>query len=761
MSSTSYILRLLLSCAALVGGLSAYSQEEDYTLIPMPQHVESLSEGYYEWSDGVRLSLPETLSDLLPIARELVGEIEEVGAVSGLSVSCEESTDRSMIHFEYDPRMTPDGYTLRITPDSGVLLRYKEAEGVRYALQTLRQLITPRGLPSLEIEDRPRLPYRGLMLDVSRHYMPLPFILRLLDEMARYKLNKLHWHLTDGGGWRLEIKSIPELVGKTAYRSEPHFMTWWDSGDRRHIPSDSIGGYGGYYTQEEVREVVRFAQERGIEVIPEIEMPSHSSEVLYALPQLSCSGSPARYERDLCLGNPETYTFIHRVLDEVMDLFPSQYIHIGGDEADKRGWETCSRCKALCDREGLESTDALQGYFMTSISEYVTSRGRTAIGWDDVLGGGAPHEMTIMSWRGEEGGITAAKSGHDAIMCPVGILYLDYYQSDRRYEPEANGWTTTFMRTYGYDPVPPSLTSDEKRHIVGVQGNLWTEYVPTPEHAEYMIFPRLLSLAEIGWTEVSRKDPECFKWRLNREVERLRGRGVNSYSPSSILDESMTVDNAHRRILVTLESERRPLEVHYTLDGTIPTLSSPRYSLGDTIVVSDSARIMAAHFVAGRIDGRVTEVDADYHLGVGKRLTWLTPTSREYASVGLETALLDGVRGTANFSDGKWLGTRASRDNVALIDLGVVQPIHKVSTRCMQQAGPGLYMPRWVEVSLSEDGQTFTPCGRILSATSPDDRRQRIETFTTRTDRKARYIKVHYHMPTDDKYLMTDEIVIW
>lgn len=276
-----------------------------------------------------------------------------------------------------------------------------------------------------------------------------------------------------------------------------------------------------------------------------------------------------------------------------------------------------------------------------------------------------------------------------------------------------------------------------------------------------MIFPRLLSLAEIGWTEVSQKDPECFKWRLNREVERLRGRGVNSYSPSSSLDESMTVDNAHRRILVTLESERRPLEVHYTLDGTIPTLSSPRYSLGDTIVVSDSARIMAAHFVAGRIDGRVTEVDADYHLGVGKRLTWLTPTGSEYASVGLETALLDGVRGTPNFSDGKWLGTRASRDNVVLIDLGVVQPIHKVSTRCMQQEGPGLYMPRWVEVSLSEDGQTFTPCGRILSATSPDDRRQRIETFTIRTDRKARYIKVHYHMPPDDKYLMTDEIVIW
>ena len=194
MSSTSYILRLLLSCAAIVGGLSAYSQSGDYTLIPMPQHVESLSEGYYEWSDGVSLSLPKTLGDLLPIAGELAGEIEEVGAVSGLSVSCEESTGRSMIHFEYDPGMTPDGYTLRITPDAGVLLRYKEAEGARYALQTLRQLITPRGLPSLEIEDRPRLPYRGLMLDVSRHYMPLPFILRLLDEMARYKLNKLHRH---------------------------------------------------------------------------------------------------------------------------------------------------------------------------------------------------------------------------------------------------------------------------------------------------------------------------------------------------------------------------------------------------------------------------------------------------------------------------------------------------------------------------------------------------------------------------------------
>ena len=748
--------------AEVLGGTS--TSADQVTLIPMPRQVRWIDSEGYKWGSpdavGYVINLP---NELTPIAHELMADL----AVVGKKVSLRSDENRqsgegaAFLTFNQNQKLVPTEYRLSVSADSGVLVEYCTVEGARYALQTLRQLITPDGIPAVEIVDRPRFCYRGLMLDVSRHFMPKEFVLKLLDEMARYKLNRFHWHLTDGGGWRLEIKAFPQLTQQTAYRTEADFMKWWESGDRQHAPEGTPNSFGGYYTQDDVREVVAYAHERGIEVIPEIEMPSHSSEVLYALPQLSCTGEPERHERDFCLGNTDTYSFLYRVLDEVIDLFPSRQIHIGGDEADKEGWKTCPKCVALMNEKGLNDVDQLQTYFLAQINDYVRAKGRSVIGWDDISAGGTPEEATIMSWRGEEGGIEAARSGHDAIMCPVGILYFDYYQSDRRYEPLANGWMTTFMRTYSYDPVPAVLTESEQKRIIGVQGNLWTEYVPTSEHAEYMIFPRLLSLAEIAWTVPERKDPDDFRKRVNREVPKLRARGVNSYAPSSILLETMWVNNEDRTISVTLNSERDPAEIRYTIDGTAPSNTSRAYHRGDTIVVTDSAQIVAAHFVNGAIDGHLNKIDADYHRGIGKPLTWMTPMSDRYASVGLETALVDGRRGTYDFSDGIWLGTNLAQDNIAVVDMQETTRIGRVSTRCMHQPGPGLHMPEWVELSLSSDGVTYHVVGRVYSKTPPDETKQSIETFSFLPGREARYIRLHYHLPQAGQYLMTDEIVIW
>lgn len=756
-------LQVFSSPLAAPDSVDAGYQSERLNLIPMPQQVDILPDAGYTWSGKpVMIAIPESLSTLSLEAGDIVRDLRGIGVESDLvSARHTKAVKHSFVRFVRSDSLPHAGYDLWTSESQGALIVYGDVEGARSALRTLRQLISPGGIPAVHIHDYPRFQHRGLMLDVSRHFMPKSFVCKLIDEMARYKLNRFHWHLTDGGGWRLEIKSYPKLTGVTAFRPERDFMKWWEQGDREFALPGASGAYGGYYTQEDVREVVAYAQARGVEVIPEIEMPSHSHEVLYAYPQLSCTGAPDRWERDLCLGNPDTYTFIYSVLDEVIALFPSLQIHIGGDEADKEGWKSCPKCQRLMKEEGLKDVDQLQSYFMGKVSDYVRSRGRSVIVWDDVQAGGLPEGATVMSWRGLEGGLQAARSGHDAVMCPVGILYLDYYQSDRRYEPLANGWTTTFMRTYGYEPVPEGLTPREQKHIVGVQGNLWTEFVPTPEHAEYMIFPRLLALSEIAWSDPEVKDPADFKRRVNLEVKNLRARGVNSYTPSSLLQDRMMADYKQKRIGVMLDSERKPAEIRYTRDGTLPTSASARYTIGDTMFVADSAQIMAAHFEQGAIDGRVTTISVDYHRGIGKPLKWLTPISTQYDWVGGETALVDGVRGTPNFMDGIWLGTKRSVDNVVVVDLEASSPLRRISTRCMQQSGPGVLMPEWVEVSLSEDGEEYEKVGRVYSGISPEDPMQYIRDFSFYPGMDARYVKVHYHMPKEGAFLITDEIVIW
>lgn len=429
---------------------------------------------------------------------------------------------------------SPESYTLSVTSQR-IEIRATSGAGLFYGMQTLLQLMQPAStgsysVPSVEIEDTPRFAYRGLMLDVSRHFSTKEFIKKQIDALAYYKINRLHLHLTDAAGWRLEIKKYPLLTDFAAWRTDPTWKKWWNGG-RKYLRYDEPGASGGYYTQDDIREILEYARQHYITVIPEIEMPSHSEEVLAAYPQLSCSGEPYK-NSDFCVGNEETFTFLENVLTEVMELFPSEYIHVGGDEAGKSAWKTCPKCQKRMKDEHLANVDELQSYLIHRIEKFLNNHGRRLLGWDEILQGGIAPNATVMSWRGEEGGIAAVTSGHHAIMTPGAYCYLDSYQDAPYSQPEAIGGYLPLKKVYAYDPVPASLTAEQAKLVYGVQGNLWVEYIPTPEHVEYMIYPRMLALAEVAWSAPERKSWPDFHTRALSAVADLQKKGYHPFDLS-------------------------------------------------------------------------------------------------------------------------------------------------------------------------------------------------------------------------------------
>ena len=429
---------------------------------------------------------------------------------------------------------SPESYTLSVTSQR-IEIRATSGAGLFYGMQTLLQLMQPAStgsysVPSVEIEDTPRFAYRGLMLDVSRHFSTKEFIKKQIDALAYYKINRLHLHLTDAAGWRLEIKKYPLLTDFAAWRTDPTWKKWWNGG-RKYLRYDEPGASGGYYTQDDIREILEYARQHYITVIPEIEMPSHSEEVLAAYPQLSCSGEPYK-NSDFCVGNEETFTFLENVLTEVMELFPSEYIHVGGDEAGKSAWKTCPKCQKRMKDEHLANVDELQSYLIHRIEKFLNNHGRRLLGWDEILQGGIAPNATVMSWRGEEGGIAAVTSSHHAIMTPGAYCYLDSYQDAPYSQPEAIGGYLPLKKVYAYDPVPASLTAEQAKLVYGVQGNLWVEYIPTPEHVEYMIYPRMLALAEVAWSAPERKSWPDFHTRALSAVADLQKKGYHPFDLS-------------------------------------------------------------------------------------------------------------------------------------------------------------------------------------------------------------------------------------
>ena len=420
---------------------------------------------------------------------------------------------------------SPESYTLSVTSQR-IEIRATSGAGLFYGMQTLLQLMQPAStgsysVPSVEIEDTPRFAYRGLMLDVSRHFSTKEFIKKQIDALAYYKINRLHLHLTDAAGWRLEIKKYPLLTDFAAWRTDPTWKKWWNGG-RKYLRYDEPGASGGYYTQDDIREILEYARQHYITVIPEIEMPSHSEEVLAAYPQLSCSGEPYK-NSDFCVGNEETFTFLENVLTEVMELFPSEYIHVGGDEAGKSAWKTCPKCQKRMKDEHLANVDELQSYLIHRIEKFLNNHGRRLLGWDEILQGGIAPNATVMSWRGEEGGIAAVTSGHHAIMTPGAYCYLDSYQDAPYSQPEAIGGYLPLKKVYAYDPVPASLTAEQAKLVYGVQGNLWVEY---------MIYPRMLALAEVAWSAPERKSWPDFHTRALSAVADLQKKGYHPFDLS-------------------------------------------------------------------------------------------------------------------------------------------------------------------------------------------------------------------------------------
>ena len=648
----------------------------------------------------------------------------------------------------------PEGYQLDVTP-GGIDLRAGSPDGLFYGMQTLRQLYAGGEVPCVSIRDNPRLGYRGLHLDVSRHFFSKEEVMKLLDVMSFYKLNTLHMHLTDAGGWRIEIDKYPKLTSETAFRTESDWRKWWDGRDRKYLPEGTPGAYGGYYTKEDIREIVKHAASKHINIIPEIEFPGHSEEVLMAYPELSCSGKPYQ-NGDFCIGNEKSFTFMEDVLAEVIDLFPSEYIHVGGDEAGKSAWKKCPKCQALMKEKGMKNVDELQSYMIHRAEEFLNSKDRKLIGWDEILEGGLAPEATVMSWRGEDGGIKSARMGHDVVMTPGNYMYLDFYQADPKTQPYAIGGYTPIKKVYSYDPVPAdSLTAEECRHILGVQANTWTEYIQTPEHLEYMMFPRALAVAEIGWTPQELRTWEDFKPRMNAHISKLQGMGIRTFTLSDELEVTMQVDTAGREIEVILDAEKYPAEIRYTTDGSVPVASSALYA--GPITVQDSAHIKAAIFRDGVLQGTPTEKKVDYHRAINKPIHYNSKLYEGYMAGGTN-ALLDGYRGGLTYLDGRWQGYLDDLDCV--IDMEEETDIHKVSIRFMQLIGPGVFQPGQVELLTSEDGENFISRGIVPTTVPADDPDLLFQEYTFDGNWKTRYIRLKAPR-ANPGFIFADEIVVW
>lgn len=541
-------------------------------IIPLPHHIERM-EGSFTIGKATQIWIDEADSVLVRTARFLD---ERIGR--SLPVA-QKFPETDAIYFRKVESLPAEAYHLRVEPRR-IVIESSDGAGAFYALQTLFQMAPPdrplQTVPCVDIEDKPRFSYRGMHLDCCLHFFDLDFLKKYIDVMAMHKLNRFHWHLTEDQGWRLEIKKYPLLTEKGQWRKETV------------VGSLSSGIYdgkphGGYYSQDQVRELVDYAAERFVTIIPEIEMPGHALAAIACYPELSC-GLEDHYEtatrwgifRQVFCPKEETFKFLEDVMDEVFELFPSELVHIGGDECPKTSWKQCPHCQKLIRELGLKDEYELQSWFIARMEKYINSKGRQIIGWDEILQGGLAPNARVMSWLGEEGGIKAAQQHHEVVMAPYPKYYLDYWQADPDSEPLAMGGPTTLRTMYDYEPVPAVLTPEEARYIIGVEGCVWTEYMPTPERVEYMAWPRMCAIAESGWT-LSRKDWDGFTRRLETHLKRLDAAGVGYCRAFFEPFIELHRDTEYSKV-ATISVDAPDAEIHYTLDGSEPTADSPLYS---------------------------------------------------------------------------------------------------------------------------------------------------------------------------------------
>ena len=726
---------------------TAAGQTADFNIIPRPQQVNVSNDAPFTLSAKTVISLGTNSQDMKRNANMLASYIEQA---TGIRPAIGKSKNGAAIILTIDKTIAnAEGYKLDADAKQ-IRIAGASAAGVFYGIQTLRKSLplvngkaSKVSIPAVHIADAPRFAYRGTHLDVSRHFVTVDSVRQFIDMLALHNINRFHWHLTDDQGWRIEIKKYPLLTQIGSKRAQT--VIGHNSGKYDGKP------YSGFYTQQQIRDIVKYAADRYITIVPEIDLPGHMQAALAAYPDMGCTGGPYEVwqkwgvsDNVLCAGNDKTLTFIDNVLKEITQLFPSKYIHVGGDESPKTQWQKCPKCQARIKSLNLEAKDGhsaeerLQSYIITHASNYLKSLGRNTIGWDEILEGGLAEGATVMSWRGESGGIAAAKQHHDVVMTPNSYLYFDYYQSlDKANEPIAIGGYLPLETVYSYEPMPKELTADEARHIIGVQANIWTEYMPTFKQMQYMALPRLAALSEVQWSQPALKDYNSFTNRLTEFTHLYDRLGYNYAKHLYNVAIHVDSDNKWREILIHMTTAGNA-EIRYTLDGTEPTANSTLYT--GAIVLQKSAKIRAAAFRDGKRSS-VTSQDISFNKATACPVELLQPTHKNYTYKGGAT-LTDGLLGDKGFGTGRWLGF-SGNDLEAVIDLKQNTDVSSVSLNTCVDKGSWIFDARNIEVSVSADGKSFTKVASkslpALEEQTPDNIYTYELTFPQTT---TRYVKV-------------------
>ncbi len=729
MKNINLIFILFLSC--ILFSCNQENKVEEIHLIPLPNKLE-LNEKEFNLSQDIFVSGDEIFEN----------ELDYLSRI--LSIS--KSDNDGEIQIEKVSDYSDEEFDLSIN-ENGIIIKATYPQGAMRAIQTLRQILPPNFeanpiqnviLPTLAIHDSPRFPWRGMLLDCSRHFMEKEFVKRYIDLLALHKMNTLHWHITDDQGWRIEIKQYPKLTEVGAWRT-------LKDGSR----------YGGYYSQEDIREIVAYAQERHINIVPEIEMPGHCTAALAAYPELACTDGPFEVETDwgvfkdiYCVGKDTVFVFLENVLDEVMELFPSPYIHIGGDEVPKFRWEQSDICQALKKREGLEDEHELQSYFIKRIEKYLNDHNRQLIGWDEILEGGLAPSAIVQSWRGMDGGIHAAQTGHYAIMSPTSHCYFDYDLD-----------AIDMRKVYAFDPIPEELTAEQAQFILGGECNMWSERAPR-ELVDSKVFPRILAISEIFWTNKDLQDYDHFYQRVQNHYTRLDALGVNYGFEAVPISSNVTFkDGIFNYELVSTIPD---VHIKYSLDGK----GYERYT--KALQLDKTTRITAVGTKNNKPYGEYQQT-VYQSLSTGKKVTYTDIFHENYPSSG-EMALTDGLKGTSKFRDGFWQGFFGDDMEVSM-DLEEPTTIQQVKLGAYQYNLSWIMLPLWVEVQGSVDGEQYEFLGKGTHDISPKKEGQFFHEFDIQFPQKEiRYLKVkaknfgtmpEWHPASGaDAWLFVDEIQV-
>ena len=677
------------------------------TILPKPQQMKLL-EGTFTFQQNTKVYADSSFQIAVDFLRNHIQKGAGLSLVDG-------TMEEAAIVFELDASQPSEGYVLNISKEK-IMIKASDSSGAFYAVQTLRQLLPvtlervnsmPKQSISIrqaQIVDAPKFKYRGMHLDVARHFFDKEYVKEYIANLSMLKMNYFHWHLTEDQGWRIEIKKYPKLTTHAAYRDETligHYNT---------SPQEFDGErYGGFYTQEDIKEVVAFATAHNVTIIPEIEMPGHAQAAISAYPELGCTGEPVPvatkwgvFENIYC-PNQKTFAFLEDVLTEVMDLFPGEYVHIGGDEAPKKQWKECSHCQKLIKQHNLKDENGLQSYFIKKIEAFVNSNGKKIIGWDEILEGGLAPNATVMSWRGTEGAVEAAKEGHDVILTPGSHAYFDHYQADLSDEPLAIGGFLPLKKVYSFNPIPEELTASEAKYVLGAQGNVWTEYIPTTDQVEYMVFPRILAMSEVVWrgaTNDLEADYPDFLSRVEPFISRMDALDIN-YA-NHMYDVSGELIKKDGKLFYQLTTPIQGKPIIYRLNG----LTKEAYYNGP-IPINTSIMIEAAVILENDKEGRAHRQTINLHNGISGILNLNVEPHPAYRAGGKD-ALINGISGSdTRYGDKEWLGFWGE-DLEIIIDLGVETNIRKLSTRFYNANGQWIYAPAKVGVQVTlENGSVM------------------------------------------------------